>query len=116
VNKWATPALTVLAALSAARRRVIPGGREIRPTYSSLSGIAARLEAGRTVDECLAVIENCEGETRKRPESAQWFDAVSPWRPENFERRLTSPPIDSNARLAPTGPTPIATLTFGAKP
>lgn len=93
VDHWLQPALQVLEQLNAARKRVIAGARDIRPTYSSLGGIAARLDAGKTCPECLAVIENCENEVRRRPDSAKWFDAVSPWRPENFERHLAANPI-----------------------
>jgi hypothetical protein len=66
----------VLDALNAARQRVIAGAREIRPSYSALALVA---------DLGLAV---GEAEVRSNPDAAQWFDAVSPFRPENFERRL----------------------------
>lgn len=100
VDHWLQPALQVLEQLNAARKRVIAGARDIRPTYSSLGGIAARLDAGKTCVECLAVIENCAEEVRRRSDAAQWFDAVSPWRPENFERKLAMNPIAADPKGA----------------
>lgn len=90
VEKHYQEALEVLTELNAARSRVRPGLRGIRPTYSSLGGIAARLAAGRTLEECLLVVAGGEAECIRKVESFDWFDAISPWRPANFERRLAS--------------------------
>jgi hypothetical protein len=40
----------------------------------------------------LAVIEAGEAEVKADSRAAKWFDAVSPWRPENFERKLAADP------------------------
>ncbi len=94
VDEWQPVALVVLDALNASRKRVM-NSRPIRPTYAALAGICSRLEAGNTSAECLAVIENCEAEVKAKPESGQWFDQVSPWRADNFERKLAANPIAS---------------------
>ncbi len=99
-----------MTALNDARKRVIPGVTGIRPTYSSLAGIAGRLEAGKTAPECLAVIENFETAIKKGDKKgADFFDAVSPWRSENFERKLSMSAVKTStasvglfARLAKT--------------
>ncbi len=98
VDRQAEDALTILEALNAARGRAIQGCRPIRPTYSSLAGIAGRLDSGRSVDECLLVVANCEAESRFNSKSREFFDAVSPWRPENFERRLAANPGSTGER------------------
>lgn len=86
----------VLAALNAARRRVIDGAREIRPTPENTKHIGARLTAGNTLDDCLHVVAVCEAEVRDSPDAAQWFNAVTPFRPENFAMKV--------ARETPSGP------------
>lgn len=88
VTRWESQARHVLAAVSAARRRVNPKARDIRPSYASLEHIAARLHAGKTVDECLYVVEVCEDECRRKPDSFEWFNASTPFRPDSFERKL----------------------------
>lgn len=92
VDKHLSLALEILGELNAARSRVRPSSRGIRPTYSSLGGIAARLAAGRTLEECLLVVAAGEAECIRKPDAFDWFDAVSPWRPENFERRIAKDP------------------------
>jgi hypothetical protein len=87
VDKHVAAALRVLEELNAARKRVRPSCKGLRPTYSSLGGIAARLAAGRTPEECLHVIAVGEAECSRKAESFDWFDAVTPWRAENFEKR-----------------------------
>lgn len=88
VDRWVAPALEVLAFLNAARRRVIPRCRETAADYAALAGICERLDAGKTVADCMAVIEQCEVEVRNNPASAQYFNAVTPFRADNFERKL----------------------------
>lgn len=78
----------VLSALSSARKRVQPAARDLRPTAENLKLISDRLRGGNTVEECLAVVEVCEAECRRDRQAFQWFNAVSPFRPENFARKL----------------------------
>jgi hypothetical protein len=85
-------AMRVFGELNAARSRVRSGLHGLRPTYSSLGGIAARLAAGCTLEECLLVVAHGEAECARKPEAFEWFDAVSPWRPENFQRRIAKDP------------------------
>lgn len=90
VDQFLGEALEILAALNAARSRLRSTSRGIRPTYSSLGGIAARLASGRTLEECLYVVAAGEAECIRKADSFDWFDTVTPWRPENFEKRLAS--------------------------
>jgi hypothetical protein len=110
-------ALRVLAALNAARKRVRPATRGIAPTYESLIGIAGRLHAGRTVEDCLRVIAHGEREctTSNDPDTSwKFFNATTPWRPENFQLRLDAAPehVDLGrldvAAPAAASPTPAA--------
>lgn len=119
VDKWRDPALAILDALNAARARVNPRARGIRPSYTSLAGIADRLDAGKTAAECLAVIEVCEAESMVSDESRKYFDAVTPWRPQNFERKLAADPELVGKRAPP--PTnghlrPVAPVAIRAAP
>jgi hypothetical protein len=87
VNKHREAALRVFTELNAARRRIKPRAN-LAPSYDSLVGIAGRLEAGKTEQQCLHVIAVYEAEARAKAETWRFFDAVSPWRPDNFERAL----------------------------
>ena len=107
VDQHLADASRVLEALSAARQRVMPSARPMRPTYTSLAGIAGRLEAGKTVDECMTVIANAEAESLANERSREFFDSVSPWRPENFERYLAKIPASRD------GPTKWQGKTVG---
>lgn len=92
VDKHLTTALLVLDGLNAARLRLRPSSRVIRPSYTSLGGIAARLASGRTLEDCLHVVAVGEAECGRKSSSFDWFDAVTPWRPENFEKRAAMDP------------------------
>lgn len=87
VERHRDVALRIFAALDAARRRLKPRAH-LQPSYDALAGIAGRLEAGKTEAQCLHVVAVYETEAAARPEAWRFFDAVSPWRPENFERAL----------------------------
>lgn len=78
----------VLAALSDARLRCVKDARALRATDDNLKGIIARLEAGATVDDCLHVIAVREAEVTANPESAQWFNAVTPFTSDQFTRAI----------------------------
>lgn len=90
VDHWRAVAESVLDALNAARKRVHAGSRGISPSYDSLKHIADRLDAGKSVEDCLHVVEVCEAECRADAGSFKWFDAVSPFRPDNFERKCVA--------------------------
>jgi hypothetical protein len=70
VDRHLALAVVVLDSLNAARKATIPGARDIKPSYSSLSAICGRLDAGKTMAECLAVVAVCEAEVRTS--NASW--------------------------------------------
>jgi hypothetical protein len=92
VDRWQQVALTVLDALNAARKRVHPTSRGINGTYDSLRHIAERLDAGKSAADCLHVVEVCEAECRADAGSFKWFDTITPFRAENFERKCAADP------------------------
>jgi hypothetical protein len=73
---------------NAVRRAAIPGAREIPATPKLLARIVALLGTYR-VEDIEAVIaylgERCIEDATQR----QWFDAVTPFRDENFARTLS---------------------------
>lgn len=103
VDSHLAEAQQVLEELNAARKRLAASTRGIRPTYTTLAGIAGALDRGQTVEECLAVVESGEREVRRNPsaENFKFFDAVSPWRPDNFARRLGA--ADMPSAISPSG-------------
>jgi hypothetical protein len=67
------------------------------------------LEDGHTVEDCEHVLRRYAAEARARPrESAQWFDGVTNWRPENFARALGKPPL----ALGSTLPVPVDAVEY----
>jgi hypothetical protein len=92
VDRFRAQAEEVLAALSAARRRVNPTARDLEPAYESLRHIADRLEAGKTVADCRHVIAVYEAECKADAKSFRWFNAVTPFRGDNFERNCAADP------------------------
>jgi hypothetical protein len=91
VDRWLKQTLALFTELSEARRRIDRKLHSLRPSYTSLAGIAGRLEAGKTVEECRYVIAVCEAECRRDRSALRWFNAVSPFRPESFEMKLGMP-------------------------
>lgn len=83
--------IAVLDALNTARLRVIPGARPLRPTDENLTHIAERLAAGATLDECLHVVAVRAEEVRANSDAAQWFNAVTPFRPDGFAASVAQP-------------------------
>jgi hypothetical protein len=92
VDRWRSVAENVLDALNVARKRVRSVSRGISPTYDSLRHIADRLEAGKSATDCLHVIEVCEAECSADAGAFKWFDSVTPFRPDNFERKSAADP------------------------
>lgn len=79
---------TLLEELSAAIQRVRPGARVLRPIPGNVEHIAARLADGATAEEVRHVIAVCEAESRHNEKALQYFNAVSPFRRDNFARNL----------------------------
>lgn len=92
VDRWRSEASSVLEAVNAARKRVHPKSRGISTTYDSLRHIAERLEAGKSAEDCLHVVAVCEAECRANANAFQWFNAVTPFVADNFERKSASDP------------------------
>ncbi len=77
----------VLAALNTARIRVLPRARPLGATPENLRHITDRLKHN-SLDDCLHVIAVVAENVEADPTAAQWFDAVTPFRPDNFARNL----------------------------
>lgn len=89
VNARLDDALRVYQTLLAARQRVMPRAKHLPPTYKRLDGIATQLEGSATVDDCLHVIAALEAEIKRgNSKGKDYFDHVSPFRPDNFDRYL----------------------------
>ena len=82
----------LLEELNDARGSVIEGSRRLRPVEDNLKHIRARLEEGCTVEEIRHVIAVRAAEVKAKPSSGEWFNAITPFRPENFQRTLASTP------------------------
>jgi hypothetical protein len=80
--------LEVLAELNRQRSIAIPGSRPLEPVKSNTSLIADRLDEGNSVEACLHVIAVCAEETRADADVGKWFNAVTPFRPDNFARKV----------------------------
>jgi hypothetical protein len=91
------------------RQQSIPGAQPLRATPKALARVAKVLEDGHTVEDCEHVLRRYAAEARARPrESAQWFDGVTNWRPENFARALGKPPL----ALGSTLPVPVDAVEY----
>lgn len=75
---------TVLRALNDARASIASGLTPLRKR----DHIRARLAEGATIEQLLAVIAFAADECRRDPAKLQWLDAVTPFRPKNWESRL----------------------------
>jgi hypothetical protein len=64
------------------------GGRALKPTAERLLRVAKRLDAGASESDCEAVLRRYRADASKRPESAEWFNGETNWRPLNFDRTL----------------------------
>jgi hypothetical protein len=100
-------ALSVLEHLNKIRQKAIQGSRPITANKASLEHIVARLKDGYTEDDCRHVIAVCAAEVRHKPENHKWFNTVSPFRKDNFARKLGSDPdsfaASGHARAATYG-------------
>jgi hypothetical protein len=94
----ATP---LLAELSQARMRVRSGLRPIKPLPSTLEHITARLVEGYTADDIRHVIRVCEEESRHSADSFKYFDAVTPFLPANFARKVARAIEDAGRQSRP---------------
>lgn len=92
----------VFAQLNVARVRSIRGAKELRATDENLKHIRERIENGATVDDCLHVIAVCEGEVKDGGDP-KWFDQVTPFRKDNFAKRLAMSPDVSNRKRSASG-------------
>lgn len=102
VDRWRILAEEILGNLNAARKRVRSSSRGISASYDSLALIAERLEGGASAEDCLHVVEVCEAECRANADAFRWFDAVTPFRRENFVRKCAADPALASAASTPT--------------
>lgn len=70
------------------RAEVLPGSRPLDAAPDRLARIDALLDAGRSEAACEAVLQEYARECRQNPAARQWFDGVTNWRPDNFDRAL----------------------------
>ncbi len=85
-------ATLALVELNAARKRVNTRATGLDPLPGNLKHIAGRLAAGYTLANVLHVIAVREAECRRKPDSYEWFDAVTPFREDSFTRALGGDP------------------------
>lgn len=99
----------LLGELNFARMTHIEGARRLAPVEENLKHIRARLESGSTADDVRHVIAVCLAEVKSKPETEQWFNAVTPFRPENFQRKLAMTVRGASHRPngQPTRPRPL---------
>jgi hypothetical protein len=83
------------------RREAIPGARALLGTTLAMGRIAKILALGYTPADCEAVLRVYASRSADDPEQAVWFDGVSNWRPENFERTLGRAPSQPEQPDAP---------------
>lgn len=77
-------AIELLGELNAARRRVKRNAPELSPTPENVRYLQDRLMAGTSPDVIRHVIAVREAQARHDEKSWQFFNAVSPFRPDNF--------------------------------
>lgn len=81
-------ARTVLEKLNEARQRIEPASRGLAATSTNLRHIADRLAEGHAVDDLLHVIAVGEAESKRDPSKLDFLNAVTPFRPDNFARKV----------------------------
>ncbi len=94
-------AAELLHELNVARMTSIEGARRIAPTARTLQHIVARLSEGATDEDVRHVIAVCTQEVRVNPASEKWFNHETPFRPDNFNRKLS---MTVRGAAVPPGP------------
>lgn len=74
--------------LNKARQWATKGVRELKLTKSSIDMVCKLFVDGHTEIEAQEVIRQYAREAKAKPETARWFDGVTPFRPANFQRAL----------------------------
>jgi hypothetical protein len=72
-------------------RAQVPGLRILKLDDHKLAQVACRLAEGATEDDAKHVLQVYAADAKKNPDQAQWFNGVTNWRRENFERTLGKP-------------------------
>lgn len=90
---------TVLRLLNEARRAIDPESLRLRKR----DHIRARLAEGATVADCEAVIAYARHQCERDRSQLEWLDAVTPFRPKNWESRLARA-LTWKRNAKPTGP------------
>jgi len=120
-DQRATPAGGVLAEvllneLNEARKRVSPTSRPLQPTSPNLKHMKERIAEGATIEDVRHVIAVCEADCRANPSSLKWFNAVSPFRSDNFARKLADDPARASQREPVKGNARLPSRPRGAVP
>jgi hypothetical protein len=87
---WTEQAKTLLAELNVARMMTISGTQRLEPTAGNLKYITERLAAGETADAVRHVIAVYAHEVLTKGDKG-YFNAVTPFREDNFARALSQP-------------------------
>lgn len=82
----------LLGELSAARRRCNPACVELKPLPAHLGELTGRLRDGHTADEIRCVIACLEASVKAGSYKAEYFNAVNPFRRNNFGGHLGKSP------------------------
>ena len=82
----------LLSELSAARRRCNPACDELKPLPANLGELTGRLREGHTADEIRCVIACLEASVKAGSYKAEYFNAVNPFRRNNFGGHLGKSP------------------------
>jgi hypothetical protein len=60
----------------------------LRWTVSAMERVIGILQAGHTEEDCRGVLESIADRCRVDAKQREWFDGITNWRPDNFERHL----------------------------
>ena len=100
LSRFRAESLALWAYQNELRTKVVLNARTLSPIAERVLRIAECLDAGRTVEECRAVLEQTADRVRKDQAQKDWFNGTSCWRSENFDRTLGS----AQAAPAPAKP------------
>lgn len=70
------------------RRAVMPRALDLRWTPAACDRVVKILEAGHTEEDCRGVLDSIADRCRTDERQREWFDGITNWRPDNFERHL----------------------------